>query len=286
MLSINIWQYRWNVWQPVVPVVPRNRTRIVALTFSNFVPWRSTLLFVRGFYYSTAMRSGNDQFPHGGISIMASSVTRFDTLQINSPADSACGARERRRGGGEKRGNRIRSFLVPSISHREFLLPLWYVQRMLVKARMVRCANRAVRIFHAWSRLSIDQIRRRSRKRRVQRWPSWFRVVAIESRNPFVISCVRGPETRSFASERRRVFFLRKGCDPRCDEFYVSLRKRVLIDDFFHRRIYENRETIGCSIDDLSRCFSSSGKWKKVQNSNKISQEIEYTYNLIALSQF
>lgn len=55
--------------------------------------------------------------------------------------------------------------------------------------------------------------------------------------------------------------FLRKGRDPRCDEFYVSLRKRVLIDDFFfHRRIDENRETIGCTIDELSRCFSVSGK--------------------------
>jgi hypothetical protein len=39
---------------------------------------------------------------------------------------------------------------------------------------------------------------------------SWFRVDAIESRNSFVISCVRGPETRSFSSERSQVFFYKK----------------------------------------------------------------------------
>ena len=33
------------------------------------------------------MKSGNDRFPHGGISIVLSSVTRFDTLKINSPAE-------------------------------------------------------------------------------------------------------------------------------------------------------------------------------------------------------
>lgn len=81
----------------------------------------------------------------------------------------------------------------------------------------------------------------------------------------------QGPETRSFASERRRVLFLRKGRDPRCDESYVSSRKRVLIDDFFHCTIDENRETIGCSIDDLSTCFSTFGK--EVQKSNKILYE-------------
>lgn len=66
------------------------------------------------FCYSAAMRSGNDRFPHGGISIVSSSVTRFDTPKINSPVDLAedrdsARAKDRRREGKrEKRGRRTR----------------------------------------------------------------------------------------------------------------------------------------------------------------------------------
>ncbi|KYM80900.1 hypothetical protein ALC53_08647 [Atta colombica] len=43
------------------------------------------------------MRSGNDQFPHGGISIVASSVTRFDTPKINSPVMRSERGREKKK---------------------------------------------------------------------------------------------------------------------------------------------------------------------------------------------
>jgi len=64
------------------------------------------------------MRSGNDQFPHGGISIVASSVTRFDIPKINSPADPPRGPPNELddegggpgREGDKKRGNRTRVF--------------------------------------------------------------------------------------------------------------------------------------------------------------------------------
>lgn len=70
------------------------------------------------------MRSGNDRFPHGGISIVSSSVTRFDTPKINSPVDLAedrdsARAKDRRREGKrEKRGRRSRWLWFVSIEIR------------------------------------------------------------------------------------------------------------------------------------------------------------------------
>lgn len=172
--------------------------------FSNFVSWRSTLLFVRGFYYSTPMRSGNDQFPHGGISIVASSVTRFDTPKINSPADPACKARDR----GEKRGNRIHSFLVPLISSQSWISASSVIRTTNVHEspngvmRGSRGAN-FPRVIAPLHRSNSATLKETARATLVELVSS-----GCDRVQKSICHLVRqGPETQSFASERRRVFF-------------------------------------------------------------------------------
>lgn len=257
MLSINIWQCRWNVWQPVVPVVPRNRTRIVAPTFSNSASWRSTLLFVRGFYYSTAMRSGNDQFPHGGISIVASSVTRFDTPKINSSVDPWRAGR--REVGEKKEVTGLTVFARPvDLSSQSWISASSVIRTTNARESPERCDARIARGAN-FPRVIAPLHRSNSATLKETVSAALAELVSsgCDRVQKSICHLVRqGPETRSFASERRRVFFLRKGRDPRCDESYVSPRKRVLIDDFFRRKIDENRDMRQDIRSTTSRCFS------------------------------
>lgn len=198
-------------FEPVVPIVPRNRTRIVAPTFSNSISWRSTLLFVRGFYYSTAMRSGNDQFPHDGISIVASSVTRFDTPKINSPTMRSERGREKKK---EVTGLAVFS------SRRSLIAQSWISASSLIRTtnarespygamRGSRGANfpRVIAPLHRSNSATFKETARAALAELISS--------GCDRVQKSICHLVRqGPETRSFASERRRVFFYGKVARP------------------------------------------------------------------------
>lgn len=217
------------------------------------------------------MRSGNDQFPHGEISIVASSVTRFDTPKINSPSDSAYGVSEIGGRKKKKRGNRTRAFsLVPSISLVAIVKLCerdpWYVTTNIPWKSEWRDARTARCEFSTHDRASPSikfgdaQGNGESNVGRIGfEWMRSSPEIHLSSR------ARRGPRRDHSASERRdRAFFLRKRSrDPRYDESYVFF-SRALINDFFCRGIDENVETTGCLSDDSSRYFDTSGKLLRI----------------------
>lgn len=182
------------------------------------------------------MRSGNDRFPHGGISIVASSVTRFDIPKINSPLDSAQRSR-RGRGRNKKEVTGLAfsrdSRSLVALSCAEIARFRYVVRRdARVKSRDGGDARPARCEFCTRDRASPSIKFGDAQGNGVESVSS-----AIESRNPFVISRRQGPESRDRSLPRGTRFFFYLG-------EVATLARRILrfsTETGFNRRFFSPR---------------------------------------------